>query len=438
MHKLQENTYVASVHKSKVIEVSNDLFLDSRIVFAHPNFDIEIKTKSISENPLSQYAGFLRALQIEKLWKLAPKRGEGINVAVIDTEVDIAHIDLQTNLGEQYTPKRITKEDKHGTNCVGIISASDNNKGSIGIAPNTKFYPVTLSSKLSEVIKSINWLVDKNISVLNNSWGTVLYDALTDSLKNLAVKGRQGKGTIILFASGNSNKNYDYSNGVTDQSQLDFVLGVGATNELGEKADYSNYGKDIDIYAFGGGTLVGVLTTSPQNKYTASFGGTSAASPVVGGIIALMFSINPELSFEEVKSILQDTADITSTGLRAVNALSALSYVKDHLPETPFIDIEDINTSSDISETHIKENKKITKTSNVSNISTVISSIDNISIKQGWNMFGTSFDINTSILLDKYKGVFIFTQDKNLTKSISYITNPIHIKAGEGFFMYKH
>ena len=94
---------------------------------------------------------------------------------------------------------------------------------------------------------------------------------------------------------------------------------------------YSNYGSEIDIYTFGGESYAGLLTTTLSNRYYPNYSGTSAATPVVSGVVALMLSVNPDLGFEEIKTILQETADLTPGGYKRMNALRALQKVNQDL-----------------------------------------------------------------------------------------------------------
>ena len=418
---------IYSAKSTNALAKSNALYEDDRVKFAHPDFEVNIRTKSTS-NPLSQYTGHLRAIEVEKLWEIATNKGAGIDIGIIDTNVDETHEDLKSNIIDKYLPTiAAAPQETHGTNCIGVIIASDNDLGSVGIAPNSKFYSVGLSTKLAEVIAGINWLTEKNVAVVNNSWGTYLYDALEVALKNLATKGRNGKGAIVLFASGNSSTNYDLNPEVEDQSEYDFVLGVGATDENGELTSYSNYGEKIDLYAFGGGQLVGVLTTAPSDSYTASFGGTSASAPIVAGVVTLMLEVDPELSLEEIRTILRDSGDDTSDGFKRLNALKALEMTRDRLtPITPEADIP----IADINETIMPIDNKDT-------ISIVINSIESISLKKGWNMLGTSYDIDTRDLYNQWDNIVVQTQNREQTGEVIYEPSPIQIKAGEGFWIYQ-
>jgi len=114
----------------------------------------------------------------------------------------------------------------------------------------------------------------------------------------------------IIFSSGNRGKDLDavYNE---DESELPSVIGVGATTENNTKASYSNYGDKIDILAPGGiDKNHGLPAANYYNKYyITNFNGTSAAAPVVAGVVALMFQVNPNLTPDQVREILIKTAD---------------------------------------------------------------------------------------------------------------------------------
>ena len=239
-------------------------------------------------NPLRPFAAHLTNMQIERLWALAPKKGGGINVAIMDTEIDYFHIDLKANHIENYDTQftKTTSTNGHGTKTIGIIAALDNEVGSVGIAPNSKFYSIPMTNRSGEFVKIFNWLISKDVGVLNNSWGATFYtDSMANSLKDLKDKGRGGKGTIVTYASGN--KALDLDRFSDDLAELPTVIGVGSLNELGELSYYSNYGSEIDIYTFGGESYAGLLTTTLSNRYYPNYSGTSAATPVVSGVVAL-------------------------------------------------------------------------------------------------------------------------------------------------------
>ncbi len=108
-----------------------------------------------------------------------------------------------------------------------------------------------------------------------------------------------------------------------DESTVEWVIGVGASGENNDVTDYSNYGKKIDILAPGGNTFISVgilgLDDSGTQGSTYNYGlvsnnyafmeGTSFATPVLAGVVALMYSVNPTITPKQVRDILINTAD---------------------------------------------------------------------------------------------------------------------------------
>jgi subtilisin family serine protease len=147
------------------------------------------------------------------------------------------------------------------------------------------------------------------------------------AIARCAREGRGGKGTVIVFAAGNSDRDINDP----DRQSLDGfailpdVIAVAASTSLDERSDYSNYGKEIWICAPSSGaggwgiltadvtgstTLNGTtvaLGYSPED-YTYEFGGTSSACPLVAGICALLLSIDRDLTAAQVRQIIAETA----------------------------------------------------------------------------------------------------------------------------------
>ena len=196
-------TYQAAISKkSSVLEVSNQMYKDPKTIYAHPDMSINTTSQELDDdtypdsfsNPLRPFAAHLTNMQIERLWALAPKKGGGINVAIMDTEIDYFHIDLKANHIENYDTQftKTTSTNGHGTKTIGIISALDNEVGSVGIAPNSKFYSIPMTNRSGEFVKIFNWLISKDVGVLNNSWGATFYtDSMANSLKDLKDKGQR-------------------------------------------------------------------------------------------------------------------------------------------------------------------------------------------------------------------------------------------------------
>ena len=261
-------------------------------------------------------------INIEDAWKVT--RGFGVVVAVIDAGgFEIDHEDLKSNIIDTYNVDnksnniKIKTDDlqinNHGLKVAGLIASPVNGKGLLGVAPESKLILIHLS-KMDDVsiIKAFKYAKDGGAKVINCSWGTNnVSPIVANYLQEL-----KDYGISIVFASGNDGKNLDRKY-YTDESELPSVIGVGASNELNDFALYSNYGKNIDILAPGGQTI-GLLTLLEDNSYSYSKG-TSLATPIVTGVIALMLSVNPSLIPDQIRQILIQSADKIGKNANYIN-----------------------------------------------------------------------------------------------------------------------
>ena len=253
--------------------------------------------------------------------------GKGVTVAIIDDGLDVTHEELERT--ELITYDIVEKStnvshdayyDYHGTAVTGIIAADLNGKGIAGIANQSRIIFLKYHEEMddSQIIEVFQKADELGADIINCSWGT--YDvspAVKETIQNLAVHGRGGKGTIIVFATGNDSQ--DMGN---DESAIPEVIAVGSTDRDNLRAWYSNYGATLDVLA-PGGYEVGITTIDPMggngiaeldsNYLLAndpwSFIGTSASAPIVSGVIALLLEKNPELTRTEIVEILKDTSD---------------------------------------------------------------------------------------------------------------------------------
>lgn len=245
-------------------------------------------------------------------------KGEGVKIAVIDNSIYTSHEDLVgrvANIGEYDGGTNYG----HGTGVFGLIGANANNIGIYGIANKSKIYAIKLSETGSdlETIENFQKAVNYGADIINCSWGNYhVSEAVKSYIEDLAKNGRDGKGILIVFASGNDSKDLDSEdeNGIIeDQSEMSGVFGVGASNTKNKMAYYSNYGSNLDLVAPGGDIdnypkENGVLTLSSDNQYI--YGeGTSYSAPIVSGVFALMLEANPNLTRDQVMQIIKDTSD---------------------------------------------------------------------------------------------------------------------------------
>ena len=228
----------------------------------------------------------------------------------------------------------------HGMACAGIIGASHNNIGVRGIAPQVKLMPVNIFygyqlTDFGETVLAYYLAAEEGADVISNSWGfdsaEIQWDALDEALSDITNTGRDGLGCVIVFSSGNTPGGVNYPATHPD------VIAVGALAPNGQLADYSQYGPELDLVAPSSATLeVGSVATTDRmgvvgysnSNYTQTFGGTSAACPLVAGIASLVLSENPDMTEAEVRERLYCSAtnlfDPILYGHGLVNAHKAL------------------------------------------------------------------------------------------------------------------
>lgn len=199
----------------------------------------------------------------------------------------------------------------HGSHVAGIIGAiRSNNVGIKGVANNVKIMIVRVvpdgDERDKDVANGIRYAVDNGATVINMSFGKSF--SYNKQVVDEAVKYAESKDVLLVHAAGNDAKNTDLEdNFPTDKfegkgSAKNWIEVGACAHEYGENipAEFSNYGKkNVDVFAPG----VEINSTIPDNKY-AAFSGTSMASPVTAGVCALIRSYFPELTAEQVKSII--------------------------------------------------------------------------------------------------------------------------------------
>ncbi len=281
-------------------------------------------------------------------------------VAVLDTGIDWTHPDIAPNIwtddqgyhgyniidGSYYPmddnvngydddgdwlPNLFTY---HGTHVAGIVgAATDNSIGVAGLA-QVRLMAVKVMNDSGEgtdadVAAGIRWAVENGAHVIVMSLGVEMLSLPLQSAVNYASE----RGVTMVAAAGNSGTSV-----LSYPAAFPNVIAVGATDDADLRASFSNYGSDLDIMAPG----VQVYSTQGGGSYQ-YLSGTSAAAPHVASVAALMISVNPALTPEDVARILNQTArDIsrsgwdTGTGWGVVDAFAAVEEVSD--PAVTIID----------------------------------------------------------------------------------------------------
>ena len=261
-------------------------------------------------------------IRVEEVWPTYT--GSGINVAVVDHGMHYRHEDLTDNVlttfNHNYDPGQTDiyhPYENHGTAVAGLIAAKDNSLGMRGVAPEAKIYGYNLLEELTHA--NIANAMSRNAAttaISNNSWGpedSARPEPVTE-LWETAVKygvttGYGGIGVFYAFAAGNGGDS-DYST-LSELVNFYAVTAVCAVGYDDIRSDYSEAGANLWVCGPSSSGREGqprIATTDNGHRYRSSFGGTSAATPIVAGVAALIREANSALTWRDVKLILAASA----------------------------------------------------------------------------------------------------------------------------------
>lgn len=311
------------------------------VALAEPNYVYTSQAVSPDDDDFFNRQWALPFMQTPLAWQAAPKAGEGVGIAILDTGVFRSppttsgdwHPDLNANIrlitneimdyvsgsldidgetlvgtnGRDFNPAdpgdgKAQSSNFHGTHVAGIAAAVDNTIGVVGVAPKALIYPVRVLGRdgvgsSADLIAAINWAASRpEIDVLNLSLGGL---GESDTLKRaIDLAWDEGKGQLIVAAAGNA-----ATDKATFPAAYDNVVGVGAVDAAGVLAGYSNIGPSVDLVAPGGDAsrdanqdgfadvIVSTWGTDEEGNFVPGFAalqGTSMAAPHVAGVYALM------------------------------------------------------------------------------------------------------------------------------------------------------
>lgn len=315
-------------------------------------------------NLYSQYS-----VHADRAWQIT-KGSRDVVVAVLDSGIT-AHPDLADNVlpGYDFVSDKNSSHDGdgwdsdatdngdwsskydsswHGTHVAGIIAAAANSTGVRGVAPNVKILPVRVmgvtGGSHSDLIAAIHWASGISVAgvpanptparVINMSMGTLSSQAC-DSATQSAVRAAWDAGVTSVTAAGNS----AFEAARSYPGNCYPTINVAATGVDGDIASYSNYGAGVDFSAPGGdeslkssavagsdGMILSTWNTGKTTPGAADYGleeGTSMAAPMVAGVLALIYSVRPDLSsddaYQVIKQSVQEFKPTTECALTAAN-----------------------------------------------------------------------------------------------------------------------
>lgn len=277
---------------------------------------------------------YLNAINASKAWDIT-MGDTSVRIAIIDDGFDLNHPEFK---GKRILfPYNVTSDDKnvygntnikHGTHVAGLALANaDNNSGSSGIAPKCTFIPIQIGSgeeffTMTDIVDGVLYALNHGADVINMSLGKYFGDELKSKSPGeldeiISTYGKdeerfwkelfslaEKQNTLIVIAAGNENLPI----GLDPMQRSDQVLKVVALNKNLKKANFSNYCKScLSKNTFIAAPGVAIFSSVPGNSYE-SMDGTSMASPIVAGAVALMKSLKPNMKNKEILKILRETA----------------------------------------------------------------------------------------------------------------------------------
>lgn len=320
------------------------------VAFASPDFISQYRRSApAATGAPSAKQWHLKLIGATQAWKLTRGKRD-IVVAVLDDGIDVEHPELRANVlrnpdpdeprdlcGRDFylpdddadhfnpRPKRfrapfeeMAGNDIHGTCCAGV--AVGRGPKAYGLAPNCRLLPVKVfhaddlasDSRVADAIRYAAHFAD----VISCSWGGAKSPDIEYALRDARAIGRKGRGAVVVCATGNDErKQVGYP--ASDPN----AMAIGASTDAEDLAWYSNTGAQVCVVAPSNGGTRGIFTTDVSTPgrgfnigaaaaggadglFASEFGGTSSATPLVAGLCALILSLKPEMTPDDVRGIL--------------------------------------------------------------------------------------------------------------------------------------
>lgn len=348
-------------------DLARALDTDPELLLAAPDFVSQFsrgaRRRAAGAPPAQQW--HLERVGAADAW--AHTRGKRtVRIAILDDGVDVDHPALRPNLYRRPVPdeKRdlygrdfcvsprarghfdprpksfdddhpdFAWNDIHGTPCAGVAAGAG--PRAYGLAPGCRLLPVKVFTALpraidqegdnafasdSAVAAAIRYAaLEARADILSCSWGGLPSKPLLQAFHDAATDGRDGRGALIVCAAGN-----DGVEAIDYPAADPHAIAIGASTDRERRAPYSNRGRKLWVVAPSDGGDRGIFTTDVAERgrgynpglaphggrdglYCNDFGGTSSATPLVAGLCALLLSVDPALSRDEVQQVLADTA----------------------------------------------------------------------------------------------------------------------------------
>ena len=278
--------------------------------FTSAGFATEFKNLENSNDVNLDNSWFLTKINAPTLWQNIPT-GNTIKVLVCDTGIESGHPDLKANIslpGQNFADGTTNTEptgNAHGTRIAGVIGALGIKGGAVGVNLNVQIVPGKISNDPTgkalhtDTAKCIRWAADHSIRIVNVSFS----GGLNEPVIHDAAKYLHDKGGILVMSAGNVWGRRELPNDP-------YIIAVGMTTPADWKTQFDSFGPFVDIVAPG----VSIFTTDIGGKYLYDKG-SSLAAAVVSGAAALILSIRPDLTADELTEVLfRSTVDLGNPG----------------------------------------------------------------------------------------------------------------------------
>jgi thermitase len=288
-----------------------------------PSYNLQWGLKNTGQNIQNQAGTPNADINVEPAWTVT--KGNGVKIAIIDSGIDLNHPDLSSKIVAQkdFTGEGIDDQFGHGTHVAGIVAAvTDNATGIAGTCPQCQLIIVKVIYNTGQgtsfsITSGISWAVNQGAKVINMSFANTAIDPAIQQM----VSDAWTKGVVLVAAASNADNDPTLTNPAYPAAYPN-VVSVAATDNNDYLASFSHYGTWVSVAAPG----LSIYSTLPTHSYSLQttghtalnydyLSGTSMASPMVSGVVGLIWASSYGTSNDAVVKRLCDTADkITGTG----------------------------------------------------------------------------------------------------------------------------
>lgn len=311
--------------------VNNDAHRDSSIKSAaasmkdptDPYFKYQWPLKNVGQNGGKPNLD----LNVEEAWAKG-YTGKNVTTAIMDDGVDYMHLDLRENYNakasydfssnDKFPYPRYTDDwfNSHGTRCAGeIVSKRDNGICGVGVAYDSKVAGIRMLDQpyMTDIIEANSMSHEPNlVDIYSASWGPTDNGKTVDGPRNATMhaivrgvnEGRNGKGSIYVWASGDGGQDDDCN--CDGYAASMWTISINSAINTGENAHYDESCSSTLASTFSNGAKdphTGVATTDLYDRCTQTHSGTSAAAPEAAGVYALALEANPNLTWRDIQHL---------------------------------------------------------------------------------------------------------------------------------------